>query len=86
MKHDSPLHTYLSHYHVTAGLPTDIAHDLLENIVPYEKALCFKRFYVNSLYSQLALKIRKEKEKENPLTISVVAKLLERVVPAKILS
>ena len=43
-KRDSELNNVLDNFHVTTGLPPDIAHDLLEGIVPYELALCFKYF------------------------------------------
>lgn len=31
----------LSHFHVTVGYPPDVAHDLLEGIIPVELAHCF---------------------------------------------
>lgn len=40
IRSDCVLHQYLTHFHVTQGLPPDIAHDLLEGIVPHELALC----------------------------------------------
>ena len=51
VKKDSPLHKYLTHFHVTSGLPPDIAHDLLEGIVPYEIALCLKHFITQGFFS-----------------------------------
>ena len=36
---ESPLNS-LQLFHVTRGLPPDVAHDLLEGIVPYEMATC----------------------------------------------
>jgi len=43
----SPLHGKLNHFHVVSGLPPDVAHDLLEGIVPIELHLC-----LNSLTSK----------------------------------
>ena len=52
VKGDSPLHT-LQYYHVTTGMPPDIAHHLLEGIVPYELALCLS-LWIKKNYVSLA--------------------------------
>lgn len=41
VKRDCVLSKNLSHFHVTAGYPPDVAHDLLEGIIPVELAHCF---------------------------------------------
>lgn len=52
IKSDSVLNKKLSHFHVSNGLPPDIAHDLLEGIIPYELALCFS-YFVQEKYLKL---------------------------------
>ena len=42
IKNNCCLHKFLTHFHVTLGLPPDVAHDLLEGIVPYEIAICLQ--------------------------------------------
>ena len=44
IKSECIFHSYLQYFHVTCGLPPDVAHDLLEGIVPYEIALCLEYF------------------------------------------
>lgn len=41
VKRDCVLSKNLTHFHVTTGYPPDVAHDLLEGIVPVELAQCF---------------------------------------------
>ena len=41
VKRDCILSKNLTHFHVTAGYPPDVAHDLLEGIVHLELAHCF---------------------------------------------
>lgn len=41
VKRDCILSKNLAHFHVTAGYPPDVAHDLLEGIIPVELAHCF---------------------------------------------
>lgn len=41
VKRDCILSKNLSRFHVTAGYPPDVAHDLLEGITPMELAFCF---------------------------------------------
>lgn len=38
-----PLTQSLEHFHVTEGYPPDLLHDLLEDIVPIELALCLRK-------------------------------------------
>jgi len=52
VKKNCILHEYLRDFHVTTGFPPDIAHDLLEGIVPVELALCFSVF-VSKAYFDL---------------------------------
>lgn len=42
VKRACPLSENLSHFKVTTGFPPDVAHDLLEGIVPFELAACFE--------------------------------------------
>lgn len=42
VKNACPLSVNLSYFKVTAGFPKDVAHDLLEGIVPVELAGCFE--------------------------------------------
>lgn len=44
VKHACPLSENLSYFKVTAGFPPDVAHDLLEGILPVELAGCFEIF------------------------------------------
>ena len=50
---DSVIHSHLTFFHATEGFPADVSHDLLEGVVPYEMALCVKKFiekgYFNSI-------------------------------------
>ena len=50
VKDDTPLNT-LQYYHITNGLPPDVAHDLLEGIVPYELALALCSFTEKGYFS-----------------------------------
>jgi len=51
VKSNCVLHDYLSAFHVTNGLPPDVAHDLLEGIVPMEIALCLGVFIAKDYFS-----------------------------------
>lgn len=51
LKTPSPLHSEGLSFHVAEGLPPDVAHDLLEGVVPYEIALCLKHFITEGLIS-----------------------------------
>jgi len=42
VKNACPLAENLSYFKVTSGFPPDVAHDLLEGIVPAELAGCFE--------------------------------------------
>ena len=44
LKSECVIHSYLTNFHITSGLPPDVSHDLLEGIVPYELALCIGYF------------------------------------------
>lgn len=44
VKNACPLSENLSYFKVTAGFPPDVAHDLLEGILPVELAGCFEIF------------------------------------------
>lgn len=52
VKRDCILSKNLSHFHVTAGYAPDVAHDLLEGIIPVELAHCFS-FLISKKYFTL---------------------------------
>lgn len=51
VKFASPLHGKLKYFHVVFGLPPDVAHDLLEGIVPLELYLCLTRLISRGYFS-----------------------------------
>lgn len=51
VKRDCFLSKNLSHFHVTAGHPPDLAHDLLEGIIPVELAHCFSLLILKKYFN-----------------------------------
>nr|XP_055065480.1 uncharacterized protein LOC129447733 isoform X2 [Misgurnus anguillicaudatus]XP_055065481.1 uncharacterized protein LOC129447733 isoform X2 [Misgurnus anguillicaudatus] len=51
VKRDCVLSKNLSHFHVTAGYPPDLAHDLFEGIIPVELAYCFSLLISKKYFS-----------------------------------
>ena len=48
-------HKYLTYFHITKASPPDVAHDLLEGIVPFELALCLHKLIVLGFFSLVNL-------------------------------
>ena len=51
VKRECVLTKNLSHFHVVAGYPPDVAHDVFEGIVPVELAYCLKSMISKKLFT-----------------------------------
>lgn len=51
VKRECVLTKTLSHFHVVSGFPPDVAHDLLEGIVPVELAYCLRSMISKKLFT-----------------------------------
>jgi hypothetical protein len=58
LKRNCIIHNYLLYFHITEGSPPDVAHDLLEGIVPFEIAICLQQFIAAGLITLVTLNDR----------------------------